>query len=70
MGTNIGVNLTQNHTEWLRLEGAYGNQREQIAQGHAQLDAKYLQGWRLHNLFGQPTPVFDHPHSNFFFSYV
>jgi len=24
---------------------------------------KYLQGWRLHNLSGQPVPVLSHPHS-------
>jgi len=25
---------------------------------------EYLKGWRLHNLPGQPLPVFDHPHNN------
>ena len=24
---------------------------------------EYLQGWRLHNLPGQPVPVLSHPHS-------
>jgi len=66
----IWEQISQNHTEWLRLEGAYGNQLEQIAQGHSQSDATYLQRWRLHNLSGQPAPVFDHTNSNVFFVYL
>lgn len=33
----------------------------QVVQGHIQLSVEYLQGWGLHNYFGQP--VFDHPRS-------
>lgn len=34
-------------------------QPEQVAQDGVQLGFGYLQRWRLHNLFGQPAPVFD-----------
>ena len=35
---------------------------EMVAQDHAQMAFEYLQGWRLHNLTGQPVPVLSHPH--------
>jgi len=34
---------------------------EQVAQDHVQMASEYLQGWRLHSLFGQPLPVHTHP---------
>ena len=36
---------------------------ELVAQVCIQLGFAYLQGWRLHNLSGQPVPVLGHPHS-------
>lgn len=30
---------------------------QQVAQGCAQLSFECVQGWRLHNLYGQPVPV-------------
>lgn len=63
--------------ERLRLEGTSGDplvqplskqgQEQQTAQGHVQSAVEYLQGWRFHNLSGQPVPVFDHLHSEFYF---
>ena len=35
----------------------------QVASDHVQIAFEYLQGWRLHNLSGQPVPVLGHPHS-------
>ena len=40
---------------------------ELVAQAHGQMAFEYLQGWRLHNLPGQPVPVFSHPHSEIVF---
>jgi len=66
----------QNHTtaEWVMLEGTSEDhlvhhhlpcskqgQLLQVAQDHDQLGFDCLQGWRLHNLSGQPVPVFSHP---------
>jgi len=34
-----------------------------VAQDHVQMAFEYLQGWRLHNISGQPVPVLGHPHS-------
>lgn len=63
--------------EWLRLEGTSGDplvkplskqgQEQQAAQGRVQSAFEYLQGRRLHNLSGQPVPVFDHLHSELHF---
>lgn len=63
--------------EWLRWEGTSGNhllqplskqgQAQQDAQGHVQSASEYLQEQRLHNLSGQPVPVFDHLHSELHF---
>lgn len=39
-------------------------------QDRVQTASKYLQGWRLHNLPGQPAPVLHHPHSKKVFLYV
>ena len=36
---------------------------EGVAQDCVQMAFEYLQGWRLHNLSGQPVPVLSHPHS-------
>jgi len=36
---------------------------EPVAQGCVQTAFEYLQGWRLHNLSGQPVPVLGHPDS-------
>jgi len=36
---------------------------EPVAQDHVQTAFEYLQGWRLHNLSGQPVPQPRHPHS-------
>ena len=33
---------------------------DQAAQGHIQLRFECLQGWSIHNLFGQPVPVCHH----------
>ena len=33
---------------------------EQVAQDCIQMAFQYLQGWRLHNLSGQPVPVLGH----------
>ena len=33
-----------------------------VAQDHVQTAFEYLQGWRIHNLSGQPVPVLSHPH--------
>lgn len=38
-------------------------QAEQVAQDHVQSATEYLQEQRLHNLSGQPVPVFEHLHS-------
>lgn len=38
-------------------------QFEQGAEGCVHLCFGYLQGWSIHNLLGQPVPVFDRPHS-------
>ena len=45
-------------------------QLQQVAQDHVQSGFEYLQGWRLHNLSGQPIPVSGHPHGKNVFSYV
>ena len=34
-----------------------------VAQDHVQMGSEYLQGWRLHNISGQPIPVLCHLHS-------
>lgn len=39
-------------------------------QGHVQSAPEYLQEQRLHNLSGQPVPVFDHLHSELHFPNV
>lgn len=55
-------------TEWLRLKGVWwmvlssrpstqAGHLEQPAQDCAQAAFESLQGWRLHNLSGQPVPV-------------
>ena len=36
---------------------------EQVAQDSLQMASEYLQGRRLHNLPGQPIPMFSVPHS-------
>jgi len=36
---------------------------EPAPQDHVQVAFQYLQGWRLHNLSGQPVPGLSHPHS-------
>jgi len=58
--------------ERLRLEGMSGGHLvipptllkqghlELVAKDHAQMAFEYLQGWRLHNLPGQPVPVLGH----------
>uniref|UniRef100_A0A8C0ES58 receptor protein-tyrosine kinase n=1 Tax=Bubo bubo TaxID=30461 RepID=A0A8C0ES58_BUBBB len=67
-------NLLQANVHWLRLERSSGGHLVQcplLKQGHLELVAhnhiqtafEYLQGWRLHNLPGQPVPVLGHPHS-------
>uniref|UniRef100_A0A8B9Q4U4 Transmembrane protein 19 n=1 Tax=Apteryx owenii TaxID=8824 RepID=A0A8B9Q4U4_APTOW len=43
---------------------------EHVAQDPVQVGFEYLQGWRLHNLSGQPVPVLCHPHSKEVFHYV
>lgn len=35
------------------------SQLQQIAQGHVQSCFEYPQGWKFHNLSGQPAPLFD-----------
>ena len=34
-----------------------------VAQDHVQMDFEDLQGWRLHNLSGQPVLMLSHSHS-------
>ncbi|KAK4826745.1 hypothetical protein QYF61_010998 [Mycteria americana] len=34
-----------------------------LAQDYVQPPFEYVQGWRLHNLSGQPVPVLSHPHN-------
>jgi len=34
-----------------------------VSQDHDQTAFEYLQGWRLHQLPGQPVPVLGHPHN-------
>ena len=41
---------------------------KKAAQDHVQIAFEYLQGWRLHNLSGQPVPVLGHPHNKKVFS--
>ena len=41
-----------------------------VAQDHIQMASEYLQGWRLHNLHGEPVPVLHHPHSQKVFAGV
>ena len=62
-------------TKWLRLTGTSGGRLvyhlpllkqgllQLVAQEHVQMAFEHLQGWRLHNLSGQPVPVLGHPHS-------
>lgn len=55
-------------TECLSLETTSGKHPDQcpaqvIAQGHVQSGFEYLQEWSLHNLSGQPGPVFLHSDS-------
>ena len=40
---------------------------EPLAQDRAQTAFEYLQGWRLHNLSGQPVPGLGHRHSEIVF---
>lgn len=37
------------------------SEQGQLEQGHVHSGFKYLHGWRLHNLSGQPAPVSGHP---------
>lgn len=54
-------------TELLRLAGIFwSNNPEQGVQAHDLSGLKYLQGWRLHNLSGQPVPVSDQFHKKAF----
>jgi len=41
-----------------------------VARDDVQIAFEYLQGWRLHNLFGQTVPVLDHPDSKIVFPNV
>jgi len=43
---------------------------EKAAQDHVQVGLEYLQRRRLHNLPGQPVPVFRHPQSEEIFPHV
>jgi len=59
--------ISLNH--WLRLEGPLEViwSKPLLKHGHLELVAQdhvleYLQGWRLHNLPGQPVPWLGHPH--------
>ena len=66
------MNPSENHRiiGWLRLEEISGGHwvqpanllkqghLELVAQDHVQVTFGYCQGWRLHNLSGQPVPVF------------
>lgn len=71
------VQCAQRMMEWLRLEGTSGvplvpplskqGQAEQVAQDHVQSAPEHLQEQRLHNLSGQPVPVFEHLHSELHF---
>jgi len=36
---------------------------DMVAQDHIQMAFEDLQGWRLHDLPGQPVPVLSHAHS-------
>ena len=36
---------------------------EPVAQDYVQMAVEYLQGWRLHNLSGQPIALLSYPHS-------
>jgi len=62
-GTSIFI---ESHNLW-RLSGP----KPLLKQGHLQpvvqdciqITFDYLQGWRLHNLPGQPVPLLSHPHS-------
>jgi len=67
--------------EYLRLEGISGHRLVQPAcseqgclelasQNPVQMALEYFQGWRLHNLSGQPVSVLDHFHNKKNFSYI
>lgn len=45
------------------LKGESATRLGKIARVFIQADLENLQGWRWHNLFGQPVAVFDCPHS-------
>lgn len=55
--------------DWLILEGTSGlNPLLRLATQSCllktvQMAFVYLQGWRLHSLYGQSMPVLSHPHS-------
>lgn len=55
----------ESFTGQLRLEGTFGDHLvqapPQVAEDHVQTALEYLQGWRLHNLSGQPVPVCSYP---------
>ena len=47
----------------LSMPPAQAGQPGTGCQGPCPDRSEYLQGWRLHNLPGQPVPVLGHPHS-------
>ena len=66
------ITQSQNHTitEWLDLWRSCSpkpllkqGHPEPVAQDRVQTAFEYIQGWRLHNLSGQPVPVLCHPQS-------
>lgn len=39
---------------------------DQLSEDHVHLSSEYLQGWRSHNISGEPSTVFQHHHHNSF----
>lgn len=63
----IGRSCSQNHTVTEAGRDMWRSSSSTLAQGLIQLSFEYLPRWWCHNLFGQPVPVFDHPHGRSFF---
>ena len=55
----VGKDLWKSHPTLLLKQGHL----DQAAQDCVSTAFEYLQGWKLHNLSGQPVSVLSHPHS-------